>query len=521
LNTARILVASARADFLERVRRYSFLFTLGLALYFGYLTATGRIHMSLGEAQGIYNSAWVGALLSLVGSTFLSLAGFYFVKNTIQRDRETLVGQILASTPLSKSQYVFSKVLSNFAVLSSMIAILALSAVAVQFLRGEDSHVQFWPLLSPFLILAIPAMAVVAAVAVIFETIPFLSRGFGNILYFFLWTAALSIPIASHSHFLDLSGLSLIKDSAQAAAHLSANSGFAFSLNAGEFQAPVSSFRWDGISWTPGILLTRFAVLGFALALTLLAALFFDRFDSSRSYRAAAGTLPPPPLPSASLAAETTHAPKLTSLPTTLSTHSRFLTILRAELRLLLKGQKWWWYTIALALLITSSAVPSPDGRGIALAFAWIWPVLLWSSLGVRETRDQTHQLLFSAPHPIARQLPAAWLAGFILALLTGCGFAFRLILEGNFRGCLAWLIGACFIPTSALALGVWSGTGKLFEILYTLLWYLGPMHAFPALDFMASAPVTSHTHYPLLYLTLTFVFGLAALAGRKRQLIS
>ena len=111
MNIHRAVFASARADFLERVRRYSFLFTLGLALYFGYLAAVGRIMLRLNDARGVYNSAWVGALLTIVGSTFISLAGFYFVKNTIQRDRETRVGEILASAPLSKVPYILSKVL--------------------------------------------------------------------------------------------------------------------------------------------------------------------------------------------------------------------------------------------------------------------------------------------------------------------------------------------------------------------------------------------------------------------------
>jgi hypothetical protein len=137
----------------------------------------------------------------------------------------------------------------------------------------------------------------------------------------------------------------------------------------------------------------------------------------------------------------------------------------------------------------------------------------------VRERRDQTSQLLFSAPHPIARQLPAVGCAGVVLGLLTGSGFALRLVLGGNWRGLAAWLIGAVFIPSLALALGVWSGTGKPFEILYTLLWYLGPMHATVPLDFMGSAPATALTRVPLIYLALAAGMALAAVAGRQRQL--
>jgi hypothetical protein len=209
----------------------------------------------------------------------------------------------------------------------------------------------------------------------------------------------------------------------------------------------------------------------------------------------------------------------LTPLPVS-TIHSRFLTILSAEIRLLLKGQRWWWYLVAAGFIVASAVVSDPSARGMLLGCAWIWPILLWSSMGIREVQHQTHQLLFSAPHPISRQLPAVWLAGVLLAILTGSGFALRLLAGGNWRGLFAWLIGSLFIPTSALALGVWSGSAKPFEILYTLLWYLGPMHALPALDYAASAPATPATHYPLFYLALTAVFAVAALLGRKRQLL-
>jgi hypothetical protein len=522
VNVSRVVLASARADFLERIRRYSFLFTVGLALYFGYLATIGRIMLRVGDARGVYNSAWVGALLTIVGSTFISLAGFYFVKNTIQRDRETRVGEILASTPLSKFLYILSKVLSNFAVLSLMIVILALSAIVMQLVRGEDVHIRLGALLAPFLFLAIPVMAVVAAVAVLFETIPLLRGGLGNVTYFFLWTIALGMSFSSRFPATDLTGLALVKESTMVAAHLSEESGFSFSLNAGQFNAASAAFRWDGIAWSLEILLARCLWLGVALALAILAAFLFDRFDPAHSDRPSAAAATPPPVVSPTRETSVPAAMPvraLTRLPAA-AVHSRLLTILSAELRLLVKGQSWWWYFVAMALVIAAVAVPSPSARGMVLACAWMWPILLWSSMGIREVQYQTHQLLFSAPYPISRQLPAVWIAGVLLAVLTGAGFAVRLLVGGHWRGLFAWLVGALFIPSCALALGVWSGSAKPFEILYTLLWYLGPMHAVPALDYAGSAPATSATPYPFLYLALTAAFALAALLGRKRQLL-
>ena len=520
MSGASVVLAAARADFLERVRRYSFLFTLGLALYFGYMATVGRLTLRVGDSRGIYNSAWIGALLAVVGSTFISLAGFYFVKNTLQRDTETRVGEILAATPISRFAYILGKFASNFAVLASMIGVLALSSIVMQLVSGEDMHIHLWKLLSPFLLLSIPAMAVIAALALVFETIPFLRGGFGNVAYFFLWTAILIVPVVTNSSIYDLSGLFLLRQSiiASHAAPMAENS-FSLSLDAGQFKA-ASTFRWEGIPWTGEILFSRLLLCVVALLLCVLAALLFDRFDPARGYRTLrAATIPLIPLPASTPEATPAVRTKLAPLDT-LSLRFRFPAVLAAEVRLMVKGQRWWWYAIAAGLLLAQALIPKAEARGLVLAFAWIWPVLLWSSMGVREMRHQTYQVLFAVPHPMARQLPAVWLAGVLLAAVTGSGFAFRLLLEKNLPGLFAWAVGAFFIPTAALCLGVWSSSSKPFEVLYTLLWYIGPMHALPVFDFMGSAPATSATRYPLVYCALTAILFVMAVAGRKRQLL-
>ncbi len=101
MKSARIIYHLARADFLERVRRYSFLVMLGLAVFLGYQTAIGNMALELGLYRGEFNSAWVGAMMSLIATFFIGWFGFYLVKGSVARDRETGVGQIIATTPLT------------------------------------------------------------------------------------------------------------------------------------------------------------------------------------------------------------------------------------------------------------------------------------------------------------------------------------------------------------------------------------------------------------------------------------
>ena len=185
MKSARIIYQLARADFLERVRRYSFLVMLGMVVFLGYQTAIGNLSLELGQYRGEFNSAWVGAMMSLIGTFFIGWFGFYLVKGSVARDRETGVGQIMATTPLTRPLYLLGKWLSNFAVLMSMVGVLALAGIAIQLLQGENTQIQLLEFLDPFTFIVMPLMALVAAMAVLFESISFLQGGFGNIVYFF------------------------------------------------------------------------------------------------------------------------------------------------------------------------------------------------------------------------------------------------------------------------------------------------------------------------------------------------
>lgn len=526
MNSPRVLHQLARADFLERVRRYSFLLTLLFAMYLGYATATGKITLRLGDYRGVYTSAWIGVLVSYVTTCFVSLVGFYIVKNSIDRDRQTRVGQILASTPLSKAEYLVGKLLSNFAVLALMVVVLAIAAVAMQIFHGEDPHFDLWAMLSPFLLLALPAMAITAAVAVLFESIFFLRGGFGNVVWFFVWTFSIALPILTGIPLLDPMGIFTVYSQLGPAARANIpgyNEGFSLTI-ANHWEAPAKLatwFRWQGIHWTPELILMRVFWLGAALAITLLASLFFDRFDSSRVMlpRMRAAAKPEAAPANASRLAPGSIAPiHLTPLPQPASS-SAFPRVLKAELLLALKGNRWWWYVIAIGLLVAQLATPLAVSRGPLLAVAWLWPILLWSAMGSRESRFATNQLIFSSARVLPRQLPACWAAGVLVAVLVGAGAAVRLLLAGESVGLLGWIAAAVFVPSLALALGVWSGTGKVFEGLYTALWYIGPMNRVAGFDFTGAANGAKTARYALLYLAIAVVLLIAAFLGRRRQL--
>jgi hypothetical protein len=535
----RVLFQIARADFLERVRRHSYLVALLATLFLGYQVVIGNVGMYLGDYRGVYNSAWVGVMMAMTSTLFVTLIGFYVVKNCVERDRSTGVGEILAATPMTRPQYLAGKWLSNFAALATILAVLAACGVVVQLWRGDEARIDLAALLLPFVFLSLPAMAALAAWAVFFETVPGLRGGFGNVVWFFLWGALLAVPMETHQPWADMAGIAAVQGTLMDEAQRrfpDYKGGFSIGGRAGEAATPTT-FVWKGIPWTPELVAPRAGLLGIAALLVGIGALFFDRFDpagrfSRRRRRGrieSAGTVAAQAAGDALNAAGASSPPlpatvHLTPLPAALresAARRRFPApgLVAAELRLMLKGQRKIWYAGALGLFITGLAVPLEAARAIVLPLCWLWPVLVWSQLGARETARGTSQLVFSAPRTLGRQLPAAWCAGVLLALATGAGVAARLALAADFPALGAWLAGALFLPSLALALGTWSGTGKLFEGILPAIWYIGPMNHVTSFDYCGAGRAAIDAGMPLAYAGAAMGLLAAALLGRRRQM--
>ncbi|HXY25508.1 MAG TPA: hypothetical protein VEI73_12705 [Candidatus Acidoferrum sp.] len=518
-------LAIARADFLERVRSYGFLLTLLFAVYLGYATATGQLSMQLDEYRGVYTSGWIGTLVALTTTCFASLVGFYIVKNSVQRDWSTGVGQILAATTLKKTAYAFGKFLSNFSVLALMVAVLALGAVVMQFLIREDPRVDLWALLAPSLLISLPAMALTAGIAVFFEMVPILKGGVGNVIWFFVWSFAIALPALTGVKWLDPLAVFTVMNSLAGEAQRyipGYHGGMAFQINLGQIKV-AHDLRWPGVAWSWDLVSLRLMWFAVAACFALIASVVFDRFDSERAIR---GTRRKPErqvtanLGTVGVTAQPPIQAHLTPLSLT-ARSSAFARILVAELRLALQGLRWWWYAVAAGLLIAQFFSPLEVSRGPLLGAAWIWPILVWSAMGSRESRFTMRPILFSCANIVPRQVLACWLAGVTVALVTGSGAATRLLMARQFDGLLALVAGALFIPALALSLGVFSGSGKFFEALFTMLWYVGPMNKTPGLDFTGAANGPRTLHDAFVYAALGTALLAVAFVGRARQLRS
>jgi hypothetical protein len=549
-------LAILRADFLERTRQYAFLLVLGLTVYAGTMMASpadaGYLASSIGGHRPYYSSAWLGTIFGTVAATLLSLVGFFLVRNSVDRDRLTRVGRILASTPMTRVSYVLGKWLSNLAVLGAILAVLTLVAAAMQLVRAEDPRVDLAALAAALWLIGLPPLAVGAALAVFVETMPVLRGALGSILLVLLWVVWLVLPSADVFSrperilpLTDLTGLSRSMVSLYAAADAA---GLHPETRATDLFQPVEGrvvqcFRWPGIAWSAQAALERLAWMGTAALIALAAAIPFDRFDpavsrprwlawlagprrrkprAARRRRFAWARRPAGPEVPADPGdvAEPPAAAPLHLAPLDRSRpRGRFPSLVAAEVRLMIRGHAWWWYGAGLVLVAGGLFAPAHYARHWFAPALWLWPVGIWSAMGGRETRTLTRALVFSAPRPLRRQLPATWLAGVLVGLAVALVTAVRPAVLGGPGHLPGLVIGAAFIPSLALALGTWSDANRAFEVLYVLLWYAGILGRVPALDLLGASRASIESGMPAHYLAATLALATLAVIGRHRQL--
>jgi hypothetical protein len=328
--------------------------------------------------------------------------------------------------------------------------------------------------------------------------------------------------------WLDVTGLSLVGASMKAAAR-SAFPGYSGGLTLSmASDAPVETFVWSGVDWTAGLVFQRAVWFIVSAGLALAGAPFFDRFDP---HQRPAGR--PKQSPGEALAVQadvpirkdrtpTAQPLTLSALPGQRRFQMNFFRLVWLECLLLVKGLKWYWLAGMGLLWVMSIFAGDAAARQMAFTLTGIWPVLVWSKLGERDARCGTEQLVFQAAYPLVRLAASSWLAGVLLTALAASGVLIGRLVSGEPALLAPWMLSVLFIPTLALTLGTWSRTSKLFEVVYAILWYLGPFNrenGLAGLDYLgihAQAPVNTA---PLAFAGVLGLLLLFAMIGRRRQM--
>lgn len=501
-----------QADFKQRVRQQSYMVTLLsmtvlTMLFFPSLDASYQTVVINGY-RGLYNSAWMGASLALLNISFLPLICFYIIKGTLEYDRTQQVGELIAATQVKKSQYVLGKWLSNLCLLLGMLTCMCITSIFVQLWHGESYAINLLDLILPQLVYVAPMLLVVAAVAILFESVPILRGGVGNVVYFFLWSLTLVNMMFGVSGVSELHA-QLLQGFAQVSSEVPDNVQIGITVS----NSTPNTFYWQGLAYSIASWLPVGKMFLVALLLLILAITFFDRFKrvSQEKSSVAVGLF-------ARGLAKWCYP--IDAIFLSVTRHFAFTRLVRQELLLMLRGWPLWWYISILALMLAQLVVSTDILRGVMLPLSWLLCVLALSPLGQRETQHNTQQLMFNSPSLLKQQLPAMLVAGTLLLLMVSGGALIRFCLSADVFSILMLLSGSLFIVLLALTCGVLTKTSRTFEILFTVLWYMGPLNQATYLDFIGvDLDMSKQVNAPLIFLSVSALLLLAAFTARRRQL--
>lgn len=512
----------AVADFRERVRTPKLLVVSVLIAYVAKLATVDATLAIAGDYTGVPTAAWYGGAVAGAGTTMLLLFGYTLVVGSIERDRRSGVDELVATSPLPSWAYLLGKWLSNVAVLTVATVVLAVATTA-SFLIGGTGPVDPVALVSPFLVITLPTATVIAAVVVCFETVGVLRGSLGTAVYFVLALAAIIGSVPPNSP-LDLTGLVLLRESmgtslaAQYPSFEGAIESFAYQSEG----AGLKPFEWGGLRWSVGLLATRVPVVLVAAGFLTVAGLAFDRFDDTGGpfgLRERFGDTGSPEPSTVETVTETTAdgtEPRV-SLAAVDEGGVPVWRVLTTELRMALRGNPRWWYIACLSAVAVTALAPLGVTRSLLLPVVLLLPLSVWSELGTREHRYRTTELVFVNGTP-DRLLVATYAAGAAVGVVLAGPALVRFGVAGQWWAFVGGAGAVAFLPSAALATGIWSERQGVFEIGYLVSWYLGPMNGLVPLDYTAALPATGRAGVPVVYLLLAGVGLVVAAVGRRRQ---
>jgi ABC-type transport system involved in multi-copper enzyme maturation permease subunit len=517
--TSLRLRAIVSTDLRLRWRRTSTIVTLLLMIVIAYGVVpdfhTGSTVMAIEGHRAVYNSAALSIATAMFASFFLGLFGFYLVSNALQRDLETRTGYVIAATPIRNAEYLAGKFAGNLLFLATLLAVYLAGVLLMHLLRGE-APIEPWTYFSTYALLAVPVLVFVSVFGLLFECLTPLSGRGGDILYFFIWVAVLSIGAigADTGSFnwkasaFDVMGLGYLLGEMHRQG-LPANMAVGHTV----FDPGLDAVAIQPLAVGAGAVVARLVAVLLPLPLLLLALASFHRFDPARVRSAARQG-------GRGLLAQLSRLLKpLTRLLLPIAagggrTRWRFAGQIVADATVTLMLSP---VTLVALLGVTAASVITPLERlrsGVLPAIS----LLLILALAEVATRDKSvgaGPMLDGMPRLRARRV--AWKLGSaaLVALVFALVPMLRLALAAP-GSAVALLVGTLFTATLAVALGTMTGTPKTFAALFLFFLYLvlngGSL---PALDFagwtgLATPAVT------LGYLIATLVIASAAIAWQQ-----
>jgi len=503
-----------RADLKNRIRRHNFMLSLVcmsiLTFFFFPPLNSGYQTLVVHGYRGVYNSAWMGETLAMLNILFLPAICFYLIKNAVEQDRNNRICEFLASTSITKTQYIIGKWLSNLTLLLIIAVVMTITTIILQLYIGEETTIRFSDYLIPLIVFVLPVLSIVAASALLFETIPGLKGAQGNILYFFLWIALI---------LNTMEGFSGVNEVLTQMAAITVNldtitTHNTVHLGISKIEHKVETFLWQGVQYNLSILLSILISIFISIIFLLISVKFFDRFSTGFTKNSVEKN------PNKYNQHSSYLINHLDSFLNYITKFFSFTRLMRVEIMLMLKGKHLSLFIVLTILCIAQFVANIDITRNILVPISLILCISFISQLGQREEKYNTHLIIFSCASPLKFQFFSMLVSGVFILLMVTSGAIFNYLVSGEPIAALMLVIGIIFIVSLAVFCGVVTKTSRTFEALFPLLWYVGAIKGFNELDFLGKNIANIQKfNLPMLYLTASLLLILISVTIRYKRI--
>jgi hypothetical protein len=287
--TFYILKTLALNEVRLRMRRLSTIVALLAVVIVSWATledpAGGHALIVVDKARVLYTSSALALGSAAMASLLFSLVAFYLVRGRIAEDIRTGAGSVIGATPVGNALFLAGRWLGAVAYLGLLMVAVMATMMLCHALRG-DGPIQPLLYLSTYCLVLVPAIFFTASCAILFDSwAPLMGKG-GDILFFFLWAAQLSVmafiqtsgALGSPWVMGDFTGLAAAMSTL--AGHFDINH---TSLGGGvAFDAARAPLLLPELPWTLRMVSMRFASAALALLPLLAAVRMFHRFSPDK-----------------------------------------------------------------------------------------------------------------------------------------------------------------------------------------------------------------------------------------------
>ena len=469
--------------------------------------STGYTMLAAHSVRVAYNSTGLALGGSAMATTLLGLFGFYLVRGRVDEDLRSAMGSVLASTPLSNASLVLGRWAGGVVYLGALVAVLALTTVVLQAVRG-DGVIEPLVFVKMYVLTILPNIFFIVGMAVLCESHPPLMGKTGDVLYFMFWVGqVLAVSLFDEMNresvlglAFDTTGMGVLSQRAVLLLHTHS---LAFGLNAYDKTiAPI--FMVDNF-WTWRMVLTRIAAALLSLIPLAIAARLFhryspDRVAPSRSRKTWAlgesinRMLRPLDVCSRLMLRFSARLPRVAGL-------------LSAELALTLSAYRLTG-PLLLVFLIGGAMLDYAALPALLLAAVVYWGLVI-SDASVVDFRADTEHMGAAATGGANQRYWRQGAAAIVLGLLLSATIAVRWAAAEPLRA-LCLVSGIIALTGAAQLLGSTTRSGRAFSVLFLLGLYL----ASQAPEFAPMDLVGMHGTATPASIAGQFLAGIALLAA-------